>query len=406
MARKKRQDDTPTGRPLSPTSRRRALLICNGSFKYLDLALPGVAKDATHLSQALGDPERAGFEVTCLLDEGLWAVRKAIAKACDESGPDDTLLLYYSGTSTCDAKGELMMPVADSDGDYLLATCIESDFVLSQMRRSRCRRFVLVIDGCHSGAFFRNNRGIPDGMVAITSCSADEFSMDTAEGGAFTQSFLRALVTPEADADHDGSVTVDEVYEFVRRDPVLAGESAAHPQKWLWNLPEPIVLVRTTMCAFLSYSRNDAAVADDVTAALHARGIAVWRDISGIAGGAQWRDSLLEAFGKSQALVLLMSAKSMESKWVRRELEYADGKGLPVFPLLLDRDLKVPDWFELQFGGVQRQTVDVADVGTAVATLASTIRAAVATPRPVTVADADSIPGTPLPVASAPQSRS
>ena len=385
MPKKRRQEGVAEPRPLSPSARRRALLICNGSFKYLDLELPGVAKDATNLSRALGDPEQAAFEVTCLLDEGLWAVRKAIAKTCDESGPDDTLLMYYSGTSICDAKGELMMPVADSDGNYMFATCIESDFMLSQMRLSKCRRFVLLIDGCHSGAFFRNNRGIPDGMVALTSCSADEFAVDTAEGGAFTQSLIRALGSPEADADHDGSVTVDEVYEFIRRDPALAQASTAHPQKWLWNLPEPIVLTRTTTCAFLSYSRSDTLLADRVAAALYARGIALWRDVTGVPGGAQWRDSLLEAFGKSQALILLMSDKAMESKWVRRELEYADGKGLPVFPLLT-RETKLPDWFELQFGGVQRQTVDMADVDGAVAKLASAIRAALAKARPATVA--------------------
>jgi hypothetical protein len=362
--------------PLSPTARSRALLICNGRFKYLSLRLPGVEKDAANLTKVLGDPERSGFEVKCLLDEGLWTVRRAIAEACASSGPDDTLLIYYSGTSTCDAQGDLVMPVADSDEKYVWATCIEADFILTQMRGSRCRRFVLVIDGCKSGAFFRNNTGIPDGMVAITSCSADEYSTDSPEGGVFTQSFIRALTSVEADGNHDGSITVDDVYEYIRKDPVLAKDSTIHPQKWVWNLPEPIVLVRTTASVFLSYSRSDAKMADAVARAFDRRGISVWRDISGIPGGAEWRDSLVGAFAKSQALVLIMSAKSMESRWVRRELEYADNKGLPVFPVMID-DVKPPDWFELQFGGIQRKPIRIANVDRSVEELASTIRTAI-----------------------------
>ncbi|MEX1027226.1 MAG: caspase family protein [Candidatus Paceibacterota bacterium] len=207
---------------LSPESQRRALLICNGQFQHLKLSLPGVQKDAENLSRALGDPHRSGFKVTCLLDKGLLEVRKAIAEACAVSGNDDTLLTYYSGTSVYDG-GELLLPVADSDPTCLMATSIEAEFVLSQMRRSSCRRFVLIVDGCHSGGFFRNNRGVPDGMVAITSCSVDEMSADTPEGGAFTQSLLRALADPKSDRDHDGSrrPPVASRREEKRRDTAL-----------------------------------------------------------------------------------------------------------------------------------------------------------------------------------------
>ena len=362
-----------------PAARRRALLICNGRFKYLPVRLDGVQKDAVNLTRVLGDGNLAGFEVTCLLDEGLWTVRKAIAQACATSGADDTLLIYYSGSSACDARGELVLPVADSDADYYFATSIEPDFVLGQMRRSQCRRFVLIVDGCHSGAFFRNNKGIPDGMIALTSCSADEFSADTPEGGAFTQSVLRALTSRDADADRDGAITVDDVYEFIRKDPKLASDDRTHPQKWVWNLPEPIVLVRTTLSVFLSYSRSDGPAADAITAALQKQGILVWRDISGIPGGAEWRDSLVEAFAKTQAILLLMSDKSMDSKWVRRELEYADGNGLRIIPLC-SGTVTAPEWFKLQFGGVQRQAVDVSTIETAAPALAAMIRAAVGTP--------------------------
>jgi hypothetical protein len=244
------------------------------------------------------------------------------------------------------------------------------------MRRSRCARFVLIIDGCYSGGFFVGNRGVPDGMIAITSCSASELSMDTPEGGAFTQSFIRAMSQSHASLGKEGALTVDDAYEFIRKDPKLIGDSPVHPQKWVWNLSEPIVLIRTSTSAFLSYAREDAELAEAVTHALDEQRISLWRDISGIPGGTEWRDSLVTAFAKAQALVLLMSEKALQSTWVRRELEYADSKGLPIVPVVT-REVEIPDWFGLQFGGVQRVAINPADLAKNSAKLASTIRAAI-----------------------------
>jgi hypothetical protein len=378
MVTKKRKSET---KPEPAPSRRRAVLICNGSFQYMDHRLPGVAKDAEHLTRALEEPVRAGFEVTCLLDKGLLAVRRAIGEACALAGPDDTLLIYYSGTSLLDSQGMLQLPVFDSDPSYLTATCVESEFILAQMRQSRCQRFALIIDGCHSGAFFRNNRGIPDGLVALTSCSADETSMDTPDGGAFTQSLLKALTDPTADRNNDGCITVDEAFEFIRQDLPSQGFNT-HAQKWVWNQPEPIVLVKATARVFLSYSRVNAKLATALANALQRKGIVVWRDVSGIPGGAQWRDSLIDALGKSDALLLLMTPDSLDSKWVRREIEFADGKSLPIMPVVSEA-VVAPDWFALQFGGVQLQKVDAVDIDRSAAELALAVRRLIATsPRP------------------------
>jgi hypothetical protein len=361
----------------SSNSKRRALLICTCNMQNLSHYLPGVAKDAENLNRVLGDPERSGFEVTCLLDQGLLAVRRAIAEACTVSSQEDTLLIYYGGASALDDNGTLQMPVVDSDGDYPMATCLDSEFILSQMRQSRCQRFVLIIDGCHSGAFFKNNRGIPDGMVALTSCSADETAMETAEGGAFTQSFLRALTSGKADKNRDGCVTVDDAYDFILNDKQHSGFST-HPQKWVWNLSESIQLIRSSLRVFLSYSSADSQTADLLVAALEQRGITVWRDISGVPGGADWLKSLAQALGESRAVLLLMTENGLKSKWVARELVYADQeKSLPIMPVIID-DVEAPDWLKLQIGRIQRQRLDLQTLDSSVDEIATAIRCLVA----------------------------
>lgn|GEM_PF-1473663 len=354
-------------------ARKRAMLICNGTFSSLPVFLPGVAKDAENLTRVLGDPETCGFEVTCLLDKGLLEVRRAVAEACATSNVDDTLLIYCSGSSFLDEQVGLQLPVADTHDDYRSATCLDSEFVLSQMRHSCCQRFVLIIDGCHSGAFFRNNRGIPDGLVALTSCSADEVCGDTVDGGVFTQSFLRALTSPQCDRDHDGCVTVDEVFEFIRREKRRDG-IVSHPQKWVWNLPESIVLVRNLPSVFMSYSSTDSAVADRLVKSLESSGVRVWRDVSGVVGGTDWVKSLAEAVSKSNAVLFLMTEASLKSKWVERELVYADQeKSLPIMPVIFG-DVKTPEWYSLQFGRIQRSLIDSNDWDQSVQRIATSIR--------------------------------
>jgi hypothetical protein len=132
------------------------------------------------------------------------------------------------------------------------------------------------------------------------------------------------------------------------------------------------------MAVFLSYSRADAATADAVVAALERHGIAVWRDISGIPGGADWRDSLVAAFAKSQAVVFLMGAEAFASKWVRRELEFADEKGLPVVSVCAG-PIEPPDWFQFSFGGRQRVTFEAGGADDVSLKLASAVREAAAT---------------------------
>lgn len=55
----------------------------------------------------------------------------------------------------------------DSEYKFQDATCRESGFVLSQFTKSECETFIIVIDTCHSWAFFNNNIGLPKSLVAL-----------------------------------------------------------------------------------------------------------------------------------------------------------------------------------------------------------------------------------------------
>ncbi|HVF38017.1 MAG TPA: toll/interleukin-1 receptor domain-containing protein [Sphingomicrobium sp.] len=101
---------------------------------------------------------------------------------------------------------------------------------------------------------------------------------------------------------------------------------------------------------FLSYSRNDEAHARRLATALGQAGYTVWWDAL-IEGGASYARSIGSALEKADAVLVLWSASSIESDWVRDEA--AQGR---------DRHRLVPlslDGSKPPLGFRQYQVIDV-----------------------------------------------
>jgi hypothetical protein len=328
---------------------RRALLVCNGTFDDDKISnLAGVNDDSERMRTALSNP-RAGFDVTPLLDAGFLEVRKAIARLCAESGPDDTILLYYSGASFRGQDGSLFLPVRDSSAEYADATTIDTDFILRNLRHGQCKRNILLVDGCHAGAFFVNNRGIPDGLYAIMACAADEMTADTSVGGAFTCALVAALDDGRTDRDGDGLISIDELFDATKR-RLAEAKYQSTPQKWIWNVRDAIYVAQTAPSVFVSYAREDVALAQDLQKKLEACGFAVWVDLERIRAG-NWVETVIAGLNRSRCVVFLMTKDGLDSAAVRQELEFATQKRVPLIPVSV-KDWaaeELPDWFVFQF---------------------------------------------------------
>lgn len=367
-------DDTEVSKP---AAKRIALLICNSNFPNIPGArLVGPAKDAETLDGILSDPEICQFEVRKVVDGGLRQVRLEIARICGDADVDDTIVIYYSGNATTGKDGSFCLLVYDTEDKYPFATGLDADFILSQLRDSRCRKSVLLIDGCHSGAFFAHNRGVPNGLYAITSCGAEEVCMDTPEGGPFTLALAEGLRHAAADADGDGRVSIDELHEFVKRRLSTQGHQG-NPQKWVWNVPEPIYLATAPSPVFLSYAREDVVAADQLASALKAEGLSVWIDRQDIQSGS-WKERVTEGLTKACATVFLLTAASLKSSAVRKELSFAAKKSVPIIPVQIGEinEALLPDWYTLDFDELHRHVIDPTSQDYSVRTLASAIRSA------------------------------
>ncbi len=89
---------------------------------------------------------------------------------------------------------------------------------------------------------------------------------------------------------------------------------------------------------FLSYSRQDATVADRISSALAERGVQVWRDVDQIEPGSQWEQEIERGLVGADAIIFLASRNAVASRWMQFEIEAFLKKGKLVLPVVLDAE--------------------------------------------------------------------
>jgi hypothetical protein len=87
---------------------------------------------------------------------------------------------------------------------------------------------------------------------------------------------------------------------------------------------------------FISYSSADREVADAVCRALEESGLTCWIAPRDVPAGKEWGDALLDAIKGSRAFVLIFSENANRSPQMRREVNYAIEKEVPVIPVRIE----------------------------------------------------------------------
>jgi hypothetical protein len=87
---------------------------------------------------------------------------------------------------------------------------------------------------------------------------------------------------------------------------------------------------------FISYSSKDKTTADAVCAVLERDGIRCWIAPRDVVAGHDWAESIIQAIHGSKAFVLLFSGFSNTSGQIKREVERAADREIPIIPFRLD----------------------------------------------------------------------
>jgi uncharacterized caspase-like protein len=201
-------------------------------------ALPGTLTDIQEMQRVLQNPKIGGFDqVNLLPNPDLPTLQLAIDRLFSENcSKDDLILLYFSGHGVQDDNGSLYFATRltqkNGQGRIFTSTAVPVSFVQTCMSNSRCKRQVVILDCCFSGAFANDMKAKSiaeqaidlkaqlggEGRAVLTSSTATQVS-DAGEGSAistYTRYLVQGLDTGAADRDDDGQITVDELHEYAK----------------------------------------------------------------------------------------------------------------------------------------------------------------------------------------------
>ncbi|MDD3894347.1 MAG: toll/interleukin-1 receptor domain-containing protein [Syntrophomonadaceae bacterium] len=99
------------------------------------------------------------------------------------------------------------------------------------------------------------------------------------------------------------------------------------------NIPKPFE--GTGEYIFVSYKREDFPRVAPVIRNIIGWGYNIWYD-QGIPGGSEWDAIIEEKVSRCIILIAFLSASAVDSKWVRREIKYADSLNKPILAIRLE----------------------------------------------------------------------
>lgn len=205
--------------------------------------LPGaVLNDATDLASALTNPNLCGYSpgrVHVLLDgeATLAKLRALFTDLAGSAGPDDTVVIYFSGHGALIGgpdKGSALLPVDFSPTSPDKTSLSESE--LSEfLKRIQARKLVILLDACHAAgaARFKHHTDAPPailgydekslgrlsqgvGRVLIASCRSTETSivLNGSRNSVFTQHLLEGF-RGEFKGRGDGLIHIFDLFNHI-----------------------------------------------------------------------------------------------------------------------------------------------------------------------------------------------
>jgi formylglycine-generating enzyme required for sulfatase activity len=222
-------------------AKRHALLIGISRYGEGLQPIPSALLDVEKMAEVLLDPELGGIEephLQVLRDPGRTELASAIESFYADKEVNDLLLLYFSGHGFRDDDRQLLLSSAESkkvqpDGKSRVqrATTLTAAEVRGFMERSRCKRQVVILDCCFSGAFAEGLMAKDEGPMEIegmlggkgrailTSSDAIETSRAPEAGdglSVYTRFLVEGIQTGAADRQRRGWLDPEDLHLYAK----------------------------------------------------------------------------------------------------------------------------------------------------------------------------------------------
>jgi hypothetical protein len=214
---------------LADSDRRIALLIGWDKYEHLP-ALRTPLNDVAAMEAIVRDPQAGHFTDVKVFRDGQDApaiLAEIETLITEEAGPNDLILIYFSGHGKLDTLGHLYLALRRTREAVLDSTSIDVDRIRKYLQRGRCRSAILILDCCYSGAVKRafakgditdalRHDANTSGLTILTSSTdiQESFERDEDDSSLFTRMLVEGVTTGYADADNDGRITVDDAFTY------------------------------------------------------------------------------------------------------------------------------------------------------------------------------------------------
>jgi uncharacterized caspase-like protein len=225
-----------------------ALLIGMSEYQPGLNSLPGAVRDMAAMQRVLQHSDMGGFdEVKTLANPDVQQMQESIETIFSGCAKEDLTLLFFSGHGVKDDRGRLYFTTTltrkNTNGDLVKSTAVPASFVQDIMSHALCKRQVVILDCCFSGAFAEGMTAKDDGVVdvqsqlggegraVLTSSTSTQYSFEQqgAELSVYTRFIVEGIETGIADTDDDGFIAVDELHDYARK-KVQAISPAMNPK--------------------------------------------------------------------------------------------------------------------------------------------------------------------------------
>jgi hypothetical protein len=247
-----------------------ALLIGVSQYEAGLPALPAAPNDVEAMRRVLQNPNIGGFDgVETLIDPDPNKMRLAINQLFASCQKEDVAVLFFSGHGITDDDGRLYLTTRLTNEQYYKATSVPASFVHDVMNDSRrCKRQVVILDCCYSGAFaagWQPKSGAAvdikrelggEGRAILTSSTALQKSFEHEGSGIYTRFLVEGLETGAADTDGTGTISILELHDYAK-EKVQAAKPAMKPEIYSHQEGFNIILTRSPVNdAELEYRRE------------------------------------------------------------------------------------------------------------------------------------------------------
>ena len=232
-----------------------AFLIANDTFEDEQIqALRFPKNDIARLGEVLTTKSIADFKVKPIYNKRHFEVPHEIATELESVARDDTLLVYYAGHGLIGRNGNLHLAAQDTIKKHIATTAVSVNKLLDLMQESNCKKRILILDCCHSGAVGSGVelRGAVDSTLGAASKSHGTYILTASTGlqtaaereedghGLLTKYLIEGLQTGNAARPGSMTITADDLYNYVHARVV--GSGSQEPLRWAIGVGGEIVL--------------------------------------------------------------------------------------------------------------------------------------------------------------------